>query len=160
LAEVAGLTLDDIKLDAEVPHVVIKPHPWRRLKNTEQSTRTVPLVGASLWAAERVHKSAAKGQRFAFPRYTDETECRATAASAALVSWVRRIPIDRVLHELRHTMKDRLRAVQCQKSIFDAVMGHASQDVGDSYGLGYPLSVKAEWLAKVALKDSPEDASP
>jgi hypothetical protein len=86
-----------------VPHVVIKPHPWRRLKNAS-SERTVPLVGASLWAAQRVHEAAVQGQRFAFPRYTDDKECRATAASAALVGWVRRIPIDRILHELPHTM--------------------------------------------------------
>lgn len=42
LSEVAALALEDIKLDAEVPHVVIKPHPWRRLKN-KASERTVPL---------------------------------------------------------------------------------------------------------------------
>ncbi|WP_232080742.1 tyrosine-type recombinase/integrase [Variovorax sp. SRS16] len=150
LAEIAGLALADIKLDDEVPHVVIKPHPWRSLKNAA-SQRTVPLVGASLWAAQRVHERAVKGQRFAFPRYTNDTECRATAASAALVGWVRRIPIDRVLHELRHTMADRLREVQCPRAIQFAIDGHASQDVGDSYGIGYSLRVKEEWLAKVAL---------
>jgi integrase len=150
LAEVAGLALDDLKVDADVPHMVIKPHPWRRLKNAA-SERTVPLVGASLWAAQRVHEAAVKGQRFAFPRYTDDKECRATAASAALVGWVRRIPIDRILHELRHTMADRLREVQCPRPIQFAIDGHASQDVGDSYGEGYSLRVKAEWLTKVAL---------
>ncbi|HEY9224167.1 MAG TPA: tyrosine-type recombinase/integrase [Variovorax sp.] len=155
LAEIVGLTLDDIQLDAKVPHVVIKPHPWRRLKN-EDSERDVPLVGESLWAAQRVHQRAVQGQRFAFPRYTDAEGCNATAASAALTGWVRRLPIDRVIHELRHTMKDRLRDVQCQKPIIDAIHGHASQDVGDSYGDGYSLRVKAEWLAKVALGESPE----
>ncbi|RYE40701.1 MAG: recombinase [Hyphomicrobiales bacterium] len=151
LAEVVGLALDDLKLNAEVPHVVIKPHPWRRLKNKD-SEREVPLVGASLWAAQRVHERAAKNQKFAFPRYTDEKTCKAINASQALVSWVRRIPIDRVIHELRHTMADRLREVQCPKAIQFAIDGHASQDVGDAYGLGYSLKVKAEWLGKVALK--------
>lgn len=53
LAEAAGLLIEDIKLDDAVPHVVLKEHPWRRLK-TGSSTRLVPLVGASLWAAERI----------------------------------------------------------------------------------------------------------
>ncbi len=32
LSEVAGLARDDIVLDADIPHVIIRPHPWRRLK--------------------------------------------------------------------------------------------------------------------------------
>ena len=52
LSETAGLAREDIVLDADIPHVIIRPHPWRRLK-TKGSERTLPLVGASLWAAER-----------------------------------------------------------------------------------------------------------
>ena len=53
LSEAAGLHIDDIKLDDEVPHINHKPHPWRRLK-TRGSQRQIPLVGASLWAAQRI----------------------------------------------------------------------------------------------------------
>jgi integrase len=52
LSEAAGLAREDIVLDADIPHVIIRPHPWRRLK-TKGSERTLPLVGCSLWAAER-----------------------------------------------------------------------------------------------------------
>ena len=51
LSEAAGLAREDIVLDADIPHVIIRPHTWRRLK-TKGSERTLPLVGASLWAAE------------------------------------------------------------------------------------------------------------
>ena len=51
LSEAAGLASDDIVLDADIPHINVRPHPWRRLK-TKGSERLVPLVGASLWAAE------------------------------------------------------------------------------------------------------------
>lgn len=152
LAEVVGLALADIVTDAEVPHIVIKPHPWRSLKNTD-SARTVPLVGVALWAAQRVKATATEGQRFAFPQYTTETECRATSASGALAGWIRRLPMEHTSHDLRHTMADRLKAVQCPKDIRYAIDGHAAQDVGDTYGsTGHGLKVKAEWLAKVALK--------
>lgn len=150
LAEVVGLALSDIVLDADVPHIIIQPHPWRTLKNAG-SSRTVPLVGASLWAAQRVKSAAVKGQLFAFPRYTTQAECKATHASGALAGWVRRLSMDHTAHELRHTMADRLRAVQCPKDIRYAIDGHAAQDVGDTYGSGFGLKVKAEWLAKVAL---------
>ena len=52
LSEAAGLGREDIVLDADIPHVVIRPHPCRRLK-TKGSERRLLLVGASLWAAER-----------------------------------------------------------------------------------------------------------
>jgi integrase len=53
LSEAAGLHVDDIKLDCEIPHIDLKPHSWRGLK-TRGSQRQIPLVGASLWAAKRV----------------------------------------------------------------------------------------------------------
>ena len=150
LAELTGLALADIHLDASTPYVEIKPHPWRSLKN-KASARKVPLVGASLWGASQVVNNATVDQRFAFPQYTSDTECNATAASATLVSWIRRRGIDHVVHELRHTMADRLRDVGCPKEIRYAIDGHAAQDVGDTYGNGHGPKVLAEWLDRVAL---------
>ena len=47
LAEAAGLNVDDIKLDVDIPYVDISSHPWRSIK-TKGSQRQVPLVGALL----------------------------------------------------------------------------------------------------------------
>jgi hypothetical protein len=47
LSEAAGLHIDDIKLDYEIPHIDLKPNAWRSLK-TKGSQRQIPLVGASL----------------------------------------------------------------------------------------------------------------
>ena len=66
LGEASGLATDDIVLDHEIPHVKVKPHPWRRLK-TIGSERDVPLVGISLWAAKRI-KEQGGSQSFAFPK--------------------------------------------------------------------------------------------
>lgn len=151
LAEVVGLALSDIQLNAPVPHIHIQPHPWRSVKTG--IARKVPLQGAALWAAKQVMATAKEGQVFAFPRYTDATGCRATAASGALVKWLKGQGIDRVMHELRHTMKDRLRDVECPKWINDGICGHASSDQGDGYGEAQFLAVKAKWLAKVAMKE-------
>jgi integrase len=53
LSEAAGLHINDIILDEDIPYINLKPHPWRSLK-TKGSQRQIPLVGASLWAANRV----------------------------------------------------------------------------------------------------------
>jgi integrase len=152
LAEVTGLCLDDIDLEAETPHIVIKAHPWRSLKN-KGSAREVPLVGHALWAAKRVKETAKEAQRFAFPRYTTETKTNANSASAALNKWIKEtVKLPHTVHELRHTMADRLREVECPQDLRMSIGGWSlkkSGGVGEGYGKGYRLRKMAEWLRKV-----------
>jgi integrase len=53
LAEASGLLIEDINLQAPTPYINLRPHPHRPLK-TNASTRHIPLIGVSLWAAKRV----------------------------------------------------------------------------------------------------------
>ena len=146
LAEAAGLAMNDIYIDEELPHVSIRTHSWRRLK-TKSSERLVPLVGASLWAAKRLHQS---GGAFAFPRYCNEQGCNANSASAALNKWMKGIiGNEYVIHGLRHSLRDRLRAVECPSDITDQIGGWTTEDVGHGYGRGYSLEVKAKWMRKI-----------
>ena len=143
LSEAAGLARDDIVLDTDTPHINICPHPWRRLK-TKGSERLVPLVGASLWAAKRLQLNDSS---YAFPRYCDGQTCNANSASAALNKWMKpRVNDDAVVHSLRHSMRDRLRAVECPSDIIDQIGGWSSASVGSSYGKGYELPVLAKWM--------------
>ncbi|SET60913.1 Phage integrase family protein [Nitrosospira multiformis] len=151
IAEAAGLTLEDLHLDAPIPYVSIRPHPWRTLK-TKSSKRNVPLVGVSLWAAQRVIQAAQPGQLFAFPRYTDKNECKATHASNTLNKWIEsRLGVKKTTHAFRHTIRDRLRNVGAPKDIQDAVGGWGKEDIGDKYGLGYGLQQLKMWMDKVVL---------
>lgn len=146
LAEIAGLTLNDIRLDDPVPHVVIKVHPWRSLKN-KPSARVVPLVGSSLWAAKRVKETATNGQAFAFPRYNKTDKTNSNSASAALNKWIKgTLQQVHIVHELRHTLNDRLREVQCPADIRLAIGGWDVKGVGEGYGDGYTLKIRAKWL--------------
>jgi integrase len=148
LAELAGLALDDIHLDEPVPYIVIKVHPWRSLKN-KASARVVPLLGSSLWAAQRVIANAVDGQTVAFPRYNKTEKTNANSASAALNKWIKdTLELDHIIHELRHTMMDRLREVQCPADVRLAIGGWTVAGIGESYGQGYTLRVMAEWLGK------------
>jgi integrase len=149
LAEAVGLLITDIRMDADIPHVVIRQHDWRPLK-TASSTRTVPLVGMSLWAAQRV-VATSKGQ-YAFSRYNDGIRANSNHASAALNKWLRpRVPDDCVIHSFRHSMRDRLRAVQCPFDIVDRIGGWTTAGIGHSYGTGYDLPVIYEWMNKIKI---------
>ena len=121
--------------------------PWRPLK-TKSSHRKVPLVGASLWAAKRVIDNS--HNPYAFPRYNDGELANANSASAALNKWLKPMVSEGcVLHSFRHSMRDRLRAVECPKEIIDQIGGWSSGDVGESYGKGFPLDNIEKWLIKI-----------
>jgi len=138
LSEATGLHMDDIKLDCEIPYIDLKPHAWRGLK-TRGSQRQIPLVGASLWAAKRVKETNTAGP-FAFPKYTSAKGTNANSASAAINKWLKpRVPEGCVVHSFRHSLRDRLRAVQCPSDMIDQIGGWATAGVGQSYGEGYGL---------------------
>jgi len=150
LAEAAGLELNDIVLDSEIPYINLKPNESRRLK-TKQSSRKIPLIGLSLWAAQQV-KSEFNGT-YAFPRYTKGGRCNANSASAALNKWIKQIATQPVsLHSFRHSLTDRLRAVQCPRDIIDAIGGWTAGSIGEKYGQGYKLNVLHEWMLKLVIK--------
>ena len=122
LSEAAGLSKDDLKVNESIPYVDIKPHPWRSLK-TKSSVRKVPLVGASLWSARRILESDDDGP-FAFPLYTNEKMTNSNSASAALNKWLRnRLGEGNVIHGFRHSMRDRLRAVECPSDLIEQIGG-------------------------------------
>jgi integrase len=146
LSEACGLLTSDICLDGELPHIKLVVHPWRRLK-TGPSSRQIPLVGASLWAAKQVLK---QGHQFAFPKYCNESKCNANSASAALNKWLKpRVPSDCVIHSFRHSLRDRLRAVECPADIIDAIGGWTTKGVGHQYGKGHSLQVIHGWMKKL-----------
>ena len=150
LSEAAGLHVDDIKLDCEIPHIDLKPHAWRGLK-TRGSQRQIPLVGASLWAAKRV-KANNTASPYAFPRYTSAEGTKANSASAAINKWLRpRVPEGCVIHSFRHSLRDRLRAVQCPSDMIDQIGGWSTAGVGQSYGEGYGLLITNKQIQRIAL---------
>ena len=150
LSEAAGLHIDDIKLDEEVPHIDLKPHAWRSLK-TRGSQRQIPLVGASLWAAQRI-KETNTVSPYAFPRYTSAKGTNANSASSAINKWLKpRVPEGCVIHSFRHSLRDRLRAVQCPSDMIDQIGGWSTAGVGQAYGEGYMIATLETKLLEVIL---------
>jgi integrase len=153
LAEAAGLMMKDLILDSPHPHVVVTPYPHRSLK-TKASERIIPLVGASLWAAQRL--SEQNDSDFCFPRYTNIQRCNSNSASAAINKWVKSVVGDEaVIHGLRHSFRDRLRAAEAPTELIDQLGGWSLKSVGQSYGNGYALENLNSWMDKIVSRQGP-----
>ena len=151
LSEALGLTKDEVHLNAAIPYIEIKPQPWRRLK-TKSSERTVPVVGEALWALRQA--SQATGGPLMFPKYCTTTTCKANSASAALNKWLKSKATGAdqiVLHSFRHSLRDRLRAIECPTDIIDSIGGWSKPGVGEGYGSGYSTDVLHKWMSKIVL---------
>ena len=148
LSEALGLSKDDINLNSNLPHVKLIPHKWRRLK-TRNSERCIPLIGASLWASKKILEHQ-NNSIYAFPRYTSVDNCNANSASAALNKWLKsKLINDYVVHGLRHSFRDRLRAIECPSEIIDQLGGWTLRSIGQGYGKGYELSVLSKWMNQI-----------
>ena len=156
ISEVVGLALQDIVLDAPIPYVDFKRDLSRgRDIKEDVSIRKVPLVGYSLWAAQRIKERAIKGQRYAFPKYCDDKEVLANSADATINRWLRStkrgLSGSYTSHCFRHSMADRLREVQCPEDIRLLIGGWKVEGEGANYGEGYSLRVMKEWLERTVL---------
>lgn len=151
LSEAAGLMIEDLKLDHPYPHVTIQPHLHRSLK-TSSSQRLVPLVGMSLWAAKRVKDTSSSA--YCFPRYASDQQTNSNSASAAINKWLKTVAgNDAVVHGLRHSFRDRLRAVNTPTEVIDQLGGWSLKTVGQSYGDGYQLDVLSNWMSNIVTTE-------
>jgi integrase len=142
LAEIVGLELQDIDMDQELIH--IRPNSIRRLK-TRNSERTLPLLGYAKAAMLLAFHHA--DDRYLYPRYLKDDSCRATHASNALSKWLKKDVGGLTAHCLRHTFRDRLRAVECPLELVDQIGGWSSiSSTGSSYGMGFDLKTIKKYL--------------
>ena len=150
LSEAAGLHREDLVIHHEIPHLIVQAHPWRTLK-TSASDRKIPLVGASLWAAQRILSDDTHSV-FAFPRYNRSEQTNGNSASAALNKWLKSyVPEGCSIHSFRHSMRDRLRAVNCPSEMIDQIGGWSKETVGQGYGSGYLLQSTQNFIKKIVL---------
>jgi hypothetical protein len=144
--EICGLDPDgpgggDIRIDADVPHIVIQPNQFRGLKNAH-TRRSIPLVGAALSAAK------------AMPGGTGRYRTGADSLSATVNKFLRENNLlatpQHSFNSLRHSFEDRLTAVEALEKVQAALMGH--RYARPRYGAGPSLAQKQALLRRIAFK--------
>lgn len=148
MAEVIGLRRIDIAVDCS--HIKIVGHSARRLK-TPGSEREIPLVGYAQVAMQLL--TGESDDDYLFPEYLREETILATHAGNTLNKWLKRFSEGKTAHSLRHTFRDRLRAVECPLELLDALGGWSNvQGAGRRYGVGHSLEQKRIWLERIAVQ--------
>lgn len=145
-SEIAGLRPQDVRLDAEIPHISIETYPGRILK-TSFSQRTLPLVGVAIEGARLIRDGAT--------RYRDKGGSLSATAGKFLYENKLLEREDQSLYSFRHSFKDRLTAAQAQDIVDAALMGHRFDR--PSYGDGPTLDLKLEWVRKIAVSLAPPE---
>jgi site-specific recombinase XerD len=138
LSEACALTSKTIHLDASIPYVEIIDED-RELK-TPGSARCIPLVGVALLAMQK--------QPDGFPRYRDKADTLSGLVNQVLTEKkLRPGGKKQTLYSLRHTLVDRLIAVEAPNKIQEDLLGHVHM-----YGEGSTLEHRRRWLEKIAFK--------
>ena len=134
--ELRLLRWDEVVLDSEVPHIVIKPNESRRVK-TNASRRKVPLIGPALMVFERRRSEQADldPTGTVFDKYVGVDGMN--ALSAAMVNAMRRagvwVPHKKVPYSLRHSHVDWMRRVAPDDWV-KMVHGHSRGGIAANYG--------------------------
>ena len=146
VSEAIGLRVSDIKLEANVPHLILEEYDYRTLK-TKHSIRLVPIISK----VQPILKAyIAKLQTdILFPQYNNGKEILNTLASNSLNKYIRSEGVnDKTCHSARHSIRDLLREADIPDSIIDEIGGWSKQNIGAYYGKGYSLEKKFEALTK------------
>jgi integrase len=145
LSEIVVLRIEDIDMENEL--IYIRPNAARRLK-TRGSERILPLIGYARLAMHQTLSQA--NEEWLYPRYMKTGKCNANSASASINKWLKRDFDGLTAHCLRHTMRDRLRAVECPMDMIDQIGGWRSvATIGVGYGKGYGLDKIRVIMAKL-----------
>lgn len=137
-SEAAGLTRDQIRLDANVPHLRIEP-VGRTLK-TSASRRVIPLMGVSL--------EAFRAYPDGFPRYANSPSLTDTINKYLRENGLLETE-DHTLYGLRHSFEDRMLAAGIDERIRRDIMGHSLRR--ERYGEGASLEHLQALLKPLAL---------
>ena len=141
ISELVGLLPEDIRLNAEIPHIAIVSRKFTSQK-TKYRRREIPLVGYALEA----FKACPNG----FIDYVGRPE----SLTATLNKYLRENGLfpseDHTVYSLRHSFQNRLLEIKALDREQADLMGHKFER--PDYGDGVTLAQKMECLQKIQLK--------
>lgn len=142
--EACTLMREDIVLDADIPHVIIRPNERNDWTIKGSFSRKVPVVDPETLARLRefpdgpTRYQKPKGERNCSTAINKVLRTNGVTESGGRVS----------LYSSRHAIKKKLLAVEAPAYVIDEILGHSDGKAKDSYGDGVPLEVTSEWIRK------------
>jgi integrase len=137
-SEIVNLRPESIKAWDKIPHIVIEETDERILK-TGNATRTIPLVGVSLWAMRQCPEG--------FPALRNNEDSYSAAIGKAFTKLAWRLTPEHTPYSIRHTFQDRILASNAPDRVQTDLMGHEFSRV--KYGEGAALKQKQALLEKI-----------
>lgn len=144
-SELANITPDNIRLDAEVPHIRIRPTKDRELKSGA-SVRDIPLVGVALEAM----RQAPNG----FPHYRDRSYLLSASLTKAFKARELFPTKQHRIYSFRHSFENRMLEAGLDFGLRCTLMGH--RNPRPEYGDGGSLAYRREELLKIVHPVSTE----
>jgi len=141
--EIGELTVDSVRVENKIPYIRISSG-----KN-DNSVRDIPLHPeiVKLGFLDYIDEIKKSGHTSIWPNLI--TESGENSKSAVFSKWFNRyirnnlnIPTSKVFHSFRHNFVDICRNSGVPEDLRKSITGHISQDVGDTYGIGFSLETK------------------
>ena len=158
IIELSHLLVGDLRLNCEVPHILVRNNPHRHLKGVMEH----PVIPLSTEPMLRLHVSQLQSQQPEdplFPRYcTDNGNSTLSATlKKRYISTLRDNDRGHLTpYSARHAFKDRGRAAGVDLAVLDYLMGHKTKQssvVAQGYGTGYSLTVLKEAAEKINAQE-------
>ena len=138
-SELANITPENIKLEAEVPHIRIRPTKDRELKSGA-SVRDIPLVGVALEAMQQAPNG--------FPHYRDRSYLLSASLTKALKARALFPTKQHRIYSFRHSFENRMLEAGLDFGLRCTLMGH--RNPRPEYGDGGSLAYRRDELLKIA----------
>lgn len=145
-SEICNLDPEAIHAWDEIPYIDVTETEDRILKS-ENATRTIPLVGVSLWALRLCPNG--------FPKYRNNEDSYSATINKGLKRLGLRPTLRHTAYSMRHSFQDRILAAGATDRVQTDLMGHEFERA--KYGEGAAMEQKAELLNRIKFK-WPEDA--
>ena len=150
LSEPVYARVEDCVLDHPIPHIWVRRNELSKRK-TNSSIRPVPLVGISLFAAQRLVEFAKEeGSEWLVPKYAHYHG--SNTCSATMNKYL--ADLDFRSHMFRHGLIDRMKARNdIPTRLAESITGHSSGGSEfNNYGtVGYTLEQKLEVIKKICI---------
>ena len=148
LEELGLITKEDIKRDRDVDYIDLT---GREDLKTERSKRRIPIHPELKRLGFMGFVKGIKAGRL-FPEVTSNQDKQTASWSQWWGRYARQhggFDSTKVFHSFRHAAKDGFREGDVAQDLRDELMGHVSNNVGETYGAGSPITRLAEGMSRL-----------